>query len=166
VADIGALVPVVMIWPLLAALGEEVGWRGFLLPGLQRRLGALPAALVLGAIWGLWHLPADYIALKAYGDWFVPAFLVNGPIVLGAHAIIMSWLWNRTGGNLLLMVLYHLTITTAAMLAPSGYSDGATGVFAASIGAGCFWVVAIGLMVWRRSDFALAMPAGVTASPA
>jgi membrane protease YdiL (CAAX protease family) len=158
VVDIGALIPVLLIWPLMAGLGEEIGWRGFLLPHLQPRLGVLPTALVIGAIWGLWHLPADYIALKAYGAWFVPAFLVNGPIVLTAHAIIMSWLWNRTGGNLLLMVLYHLTITATAMLAPPGFADGAAGVLAAAIGAGCYWVVAIGLLVWRRNDFTLAAP--------
>ncbi len=152
--DIGPLLAVLAIWPLMAALGEEIGWRGFLLPRLQSRLGTVPAALVIGAIWGLWHLPADYIALKAYGDWFIAAFLLNGPIVLTAHAIIMAWLWNRTGGNLLLAVLYHLTITASAMLLPSGFADGATGVAAAAIGAGCFWVVAIGLLVWRRSDFA------------
>ena len=165
-ADIGPPIAVLLVWPLMAALGEEVGWRGFLLPRLQPRLGAVPAALAIGALWGLWHLPADYIALKAYGSWFVPAFLVNGPIVLTAHAIIMSWLWNRTGGNLLLMVLYHLTITATAMLTPSGFTDGATGVGAAAIGAACYWVVAIGLLVWRRGDFSRTAPPRTTAASA
>ncbi|UJW85014.1 type II CAAX endopeptidase family protein [Devosia sp. SL43] len=154
-SGIGVPIPILLIWPLMAGLGEEIGWRGFLLPRLQPRLGVLPAALVIGAIWGLWHLPADYIALKAYGDWFIPAFLVNGPIVLTAHAIIMSWLWNRTGGNLLLIVLYHFTITASAMVVPSGFTDGARGVLAAAIGAGCFWIVAVGLVTWRGSDFTL-----------
>lgn len=164
-ADVGALIPIILIWPLMAALGEEIGWRGFLLPRLQHRFGILTSALIIGVVWGLWHLPADYIALKAYGDWFIPAFLVNGPVVLTAHAIIMSWLWNRTGGNLLLIVLYHLTITASAMAAPSGFTDGASGVAAAAIGAGCFWVVALALLVWRRNDFTPAASAG-RASPA
>ncbi|MBI4922916.1 MAG: CPBP family intramembrane metalloprotease [Devosia nanyangense] len=165
-ADIGALLPVLLIWPMMAALGEEIGWRGFLLPRLQPRFGILPTALVIGAIWGVWHLPAHYIALKAYGDWFIPAFLVNGPIVLTAHAIIMSWLWNRSGGNLILMVLYHFTITASAMIAPSGFTDGAVGVLAAAIAAGGFWVVAIGLLVWRRTDFIPAASARASASSA
>jgi membrane protease YdiL (CAAX protease family) len=41
----------------LAALGEELGWRGFALPRLQSRIGPLSASLVIGVIWAAWHLP-------------------------------------------------------------------------------------------------------------
>jgi membrane protease YdiL (CAAX protease family) len=57
--DVPTLLPVAIFWPILASLGEEFGWRGFLLPRLQARWGALAAALAIGIIWGVWHLPAD-----------------------------------------------------------------------------------------------------------
>ena len=142
-----------LVWPVLAALGEELGWRGFLLPRFAQRFGLLPAALVVGAIWGTWHLPADYIALKGYGDWFWAAFLLNGPVVLTAHSIIMAWLWRRTSGSLLSSVLYHATITGSAIVAPTAGSDGLPGVLAASTGAAVTWIAAILLLVFHRSDF-------------
>jgi hypothetical protein len=145
--DFVPLVPVLLIWPLLAALGEEMGWRGFLYPRLLARLGWLGAAIIVGLIWGLWHLPADYIALKASGDWFWLAFLVNGPLVLVGHALVMAWLWARTGGSLVVMVLYHLGVTASAIAGPSAGPDAPTQIGLASIGAAAVWLLAIGLHI-------------------
>jgi membrane protease YdiL (CAAX protease family) len=147
-----ALIAVATVWPAMAALGEEIGWRGYMQPRLQARMGGLAAALVIGMVWGLWHLPADWIGLKAYGDWFFAAFLINGPVVLTAHAIILAWLWNRTR-SLAIAALYHFSITGSAMLTPTAGEPGASGVAAAAIGAGLFWLVALGLIFFRRADF-------------
>ncbi|WP_374619103.1 type II CAAX prenyl endopeptidase Rce1 family protein [Devosia sp.] len=148
-----ALLLMALLWPLMAALGEEIGWRGLLLPRLAARLGLLPAALVIGLIWGVWHLPADFVGLKGYGDWFWLAFLVNGPYVLTAHSIIMTWLWKRTGGSLLAAVLYHFSVTASAILAPTAGAEGPSGLAAAAIGATLLWLIAIALIVSRRRDF-------------
>jgi len=139
-----AIIAMALIWPIMAALGEELGWRGFMFPRLIGRFGLIGAALIVGPIWGIWHLPADYIALKAYGDLFWLAFLVNGPFVLTAHALVMAWLWRRSGGNLLLMVLYHFSVTASAMLTPAGGQDW-TGLASAAFTAILLWIVAIGL---------------------
>jgi len=148
-----SLLTVALIWPLLAAVGEELGWRGFLLPRLELRFGLLPAALLIGVVWGMWHLPAHYISMKGYGDWFWAAFLLNGPIVLTAHSIIMAWLWRRTSGSLFAAILYHATITGSAIVAPTSGSDGLPGVLAAGTGAAVLWAAALLLVVIRREDF-------------
>ncbi|HWA19923.1 MAG TPA: CPBP family intramembrane glutamic endopeptidase [Devosia sp.] len=142
-----------LIWPLMAAAGEEFGWRGYLLPRLEQSFGLLRAAFVIGLVWGVWHLPADYVALKGYGDWFLAAFLVNGPIVLTAHSIVMAWLWRRTGGSLLAVIVYHVSITASAMIAPSAGSDGLPGVLSAATGAALVWAAAGALLVFRGNDF-------------
>jgi membrane protease YdiL (CAAX protease family) len=103
-------------WPLMAAVGEEFGWRGALLPLLRARLGALRAALLIGLVWGMWHLPSDWIGLKSQGRWFLPLFLVQGPILLTAHSVIMTWIWERTAGKTLSALLYHFGITASAIL--------------------------------------------------
>jgi membrane protease YdiL (CAAX protease family) len=76
-------------------LGEELGWRGFMLPHLQARLSPLHASIVIGLFHGAWHLPAYGVATL-----FLTVFTVSG-------AIIFTWMYNRTDGNLLLPALMH-----------------------------------------------------------
>lgn len=149
-----ALLLAALVWPLMAALGEELGWRGYLLPRLLDRFNLLTSAVLLGVLWGFWHLPADYIALKGYGGWFWAAFLLNGPLILTGHSIIMAWLWRRSSGSLPIAVLYHFTITASAMLAPSAGTQGVTGLLSAAISAAVVWLAALALLIFRHQDFA------------
>lgn len=107
------------VWPLFSSFGEEIGWRGFALPKMQKRYGVLSASLILGLVWGLWHLPSDYIAYSSYGWRFIPMFILVGPVTLTAHSAIMSFIYNKTNGSLLAMIIYHFTITAMAILSPS-----------------------------------------------
>lgn len=107
------------IWPLFSSFGEEIGWRGYALPKMQKRYGILSSSLLLGLIWGVWHLPSDYIAYSSYGWLFIPMFLLLGPVNLTAHSVIMTFIYNKTKGSLIPMILYHYTITMAAILSPS-----------------------------------------------
>jgi membrane protease YdiL (CAAX protease family) len=84
-------------------LGEEFGWRGFFLPHLLQRRRPLAAALILGVIWWAWHLPTFFIPALSQHELSIPLFLVN---VL-ALSVIMTWLHERTRGDLLLMILVH-----------------------------------------------------------
>jgi membrane protease YdiL (CAAX protease family) len=103
-------------------LGEEFGWRGFALPFLLRRRPPLAAALILGAVWAVWHLPAFFIPTLSQSRLWFPLFLVNSV----ALSVIMTWLYLRTGGDLLLMILVHLM---------ANYSAGVLGVpFNAEVG--------------------------------
>lgn len=82
---------------------EELGWRAFALPLLQRRMGAVAASVVLGLIWGLWHLPAFAISAMAQSGFSLQVFLA-GSVVL---SLLMTFVYNCTGGNVLLMFLMH-----------------------------------------------------------
>jgi CAAX protease family protein len=86
-----------------SASGEEIGWRGFALPHLQAVRSALGASVVLGVVWGVWHLPlyltgADPRPLSLFGPWVVLA---------AAGSVIYTWMYNGTGGSLLIVVLFH-----------------------------------------------------------
>ena len=89
-----------------SALGEEIGWRGYVLPRLQSRMSALSAALLLAPIWALWHLPLWLTG----GPGRTP--LIYAGFVLSAFAlsVLLTWVYNSTGGSLLLVVLLHATI--------------------------------------------------------
>ena len=111
-----AMIMMGLVWPLFSSLGEEFGWRGYLLPRLIRRFGLFRAALLLGLIWEAWHLPMHYMAYRAYGAYMVPAFLSIGFVNLTLSTVIMSVIYARNNGSIKLMVLYHYTITASAIL--------------------------------------------------
>ena len=115
----GPMLALGLMWPLFSSFGEEIGWRGFALPRMQQRFSPLKASLLLGLVWGLWHLPTDYIGYSSYGWVYLLMFLLLGPVTLTAHSVIMTLIYNRSGGSLIPMVLYHYTVTMVAILGPS-----------------------------------------------
>jgi len=97
------LVPITLVTDT-GPLGEEFGWRGFALPRLLRGGRPVSAALILGAIWWAWHLPTFFIPALSQSHLSIPLFLVNSL----ALSVLMTALYLRTGGDLLLMILVHL----------------------------------------------------------
>jgi uncharacterized protein len=92
----------VFIFPGSAG-GEEIGWRGFALPHLQADRSALGASIVLGVVWGVWHLPlyltgADSRPLSLFAAWV---------LITVAASVIYTSIYNGTGGSLLIVVLFH-----------------------------------------------------------
>ena len=98
------------LWILTFGLGEEVGWRGFALPRLQNGHKALTATILLWVFWALWHLPLFFYS---YDFSIVPGMLIG----LLAGAIIFTWLYNSTGGSVLISAIWHglFNYTTACI---------------------------------------------------
>ncbi len=93
---------------LLANPWEEVGWRGFALPRLQRNHSALVATLTVGALWALWHLPLFFwadnpMSRRPFLLWFI------GTV---GDAFIYTWLFNSTRGSVLGVAIYHVLTNT------------------------------------------------------
>lgn len=93
--------------------GEEIGWRGYALPKLQARHGALIASLIIGVIWAFWHVPKFLTAGSAqdYSFWF---YLLDTV----AKSILFSWVYNSTKSSLLLVTLFHASMNTSAVFLP------------------------------------------------
>ena len=104
-------------------LGEEPGWRGFALPHLQPRYGALRGTLLLGVLWNFWHLP-DFLTgaqRSGPGTNFVSLFTINFPIfflMVLAMAVIFTWVSNHTHGSLFMAILLHASINTFGIVQP------------------------------------------------
>jgi uncharacterized protein len=90
---------------------EEIGWRGFALPHLQRRYSALTSSLIIGLAWGLWHWP-NYL-FPADSHWWLLLALI--PMALGT-SVVFTWVYNSTGGSLLAVVVLHGAIYSASVL--------------------------------------------------
>lgn len=106
---IGYIIPLLLINLILGPLGEELGWRGFLGPILEKRFGIVGSAFVVGLIWALWHGPL----------WFVDSpqkeipFLVFAAAVL-CFAVIMATLYKFGGGSLIPVILFHLFVNVSS----------------------------------------------------
>ena len=95
----------VLVLIFAGALGEETGWRGYALPQLQRRFSPLASSLILAALWFGWHLPQFWV-IATYRD-FAPAGYVGMFCGLACGAVVLTWLYNRSGGSILLVAVWH-----------------------------------------------------------
>lgn len=135
--------------------GEELGWRGYALPRLAARFGLARASLLLGVVWACWHVPQFYIA---DADTYHRSFLVWAPQVV-AMSVAFAWLYARTGGSLLLVMLLHAAINNTKDVVPSGTGP-APGVFSLHAPAvswitlGLLWLCAFYLLryAWPPAD--------------
>ena len=97
-------------------LGEEIGWRGFALPRMQSRFGPLRATLLLSVLWAFWHFPEFFSSAQLGGPGTgLSAFYIHLPIFLVmvvAIAIIMTWVFNHTGGSVFIAILLHASFDT------------------------------------------------------
>jgi membrane protease YdiL (CAAX protease family) len=132
------LLGLVLVQILLRGLGEEPGWRGFALPKMLARWNALAASLLLGLIWALWHFhPANFAALLPIAIWFV--------LNVVATTVVYTWVFNNTGGSLLIAVLFHMTLNVAEWVAPIGLFEGDTTGLAIQVAV--LWLVVAALVI-------------------
>lgn len=118
---LGYVIRSVLFTLFVVAIGEEVGWRGWLQPHLQEKFSPLLTTVLIGIVWGLWHWPL-YVIGQYPGEPTLVFVKVGLCIFLG---IFFTWLYNRSGGNLLLMVLLHTALNNTNRVLPMTPSAGA-----------------------------------------
>lgn len=123
----------VIISAIPGAFMEELGWRGFALPRLQNKNNALVASIILGLIWGAWHIPSIM-----YVEGTDVLNMVWAVVNTVSVTILFTWLFNNTRGSLLLVTLFHMSIQ---------YSENFLGVIPTQTANLLKWVVAIIVVV-------------------
>jgi membrane protease YdiL (CAAX protease family) len=101
-----------VLWIALFAgpLGEELGWRGFLLPELQNKFSAITSSLIIGVIWYCWHIPLFFAPFGTLVSGAPLTFLplVTYLIMIICLACLYTWMVNRSKGSVLIAILAHL----------------------------------------------------------
>ena len=131
--------------------GEEIGLRGYALPRLAARVGLPLASLVLGVVWGSWHLPLFFIPGSGYAGTSFPLYVV----AVTAISVAMVWLYWRTGGSLLMTMLMHAAINNTTGIVRSPVSPGLDPFtmrppLTAALTAGVLWAFAAYFLVRMR----------------
>lgn len=141
------------LWFVANGWGEELGWRGFALPRLQRTHSALTSSVLLSIAWAGWHLPAFF---------YVPSYVALGLRVLPgfflgilAGAVVLTWLYNSSQGSVLAAVLWHASFNFVSA-SPNA------GGFAAAVTSTLVMVWAVFIVLRYRAATLAAAPKYVT----
>ena len=89
---------------LIGCAAEEIGWRGFLLPNLQKKYTPFTSSVIVGILWGIWHLnfTGGLLGFVLY------------TVTIIEMSILMTLLYNKTEGNLVLMTVWHFTFNVTS----------------------------------------------------
>ena len=124
------LLPILLAFTILAGLGQEFGWAGFLIPRIQAKYSALISSLIRAGLVFAWHIPLLIISYKQpdiipdfpYGAWMIQKgvpMTILVMVVLGiAWSILSTWILNQTRGSLLLVSVLHGSEIWLALLLP------------------------------------------------
>jgi membrane protease YdiL (CAAX protease family) len=143
-----------------AGIFEELGWTGFAIPQLRRRHGVFFTGLLVGVLWGAWHLLTNVLwsSRVSAGDLALSLFLpasVIGMLVgyLAAFRVLMVWIYDRTG-SLLVAMLMHVSLTASVLiLDPEQMTGTALLTYSFALAAAVWTVVAL-VTVWNRGHLA------------
>jgi uncharacterized protein len=139
--DKGMVIGFALAVGLGAGYLEDLGWTGFALPRLLHRSGWLTAGLLLGSVWGLWHLLADYWGnADTWGPLYAPRFLLWCGASFTAYRILIAWAYSHTN-SLLLAQLMHAGFTGGQVLLAPVLAPSARGLVWYAAFAGALWMI-------------------------
>jgi membrane protease YdiL (CAAX protease family) len=128
---------------------EEIGWRGYLLPIMQRRYSPLAASLAVGVIWALWHAPLAWAEVGyqqsdqpwSYMLWFTASIL---PI-----SCLATWIFNGSGESVPAVTLFHIAVNLADFVVVLPGASGESVLLSTLI----ITALVAGVIVWRDRNF-------------
>lgn len=122
----------------LAGFFEETGWTGFALPRLQSKFSVFVSGLILGLLWAIWHIMADFWGNFAnFGMYWFPTFIIYWILPLTAYRILMAYVYKNTNSILLAQFMHMFYTGTLIAVSPT-----------TSVTEGWLWQVPFGVVLW------------------
>ncbi|WP_320773108.1 CPBP family intramembrane glutamic endopeptidase [Streptomyces sp. CRN 30] len=116
VTVLAAFLPGLVLQMITTGLAEEPGWREFAMPRMQDRYGPLFATVVVGVLWGAWHLPL-FLTEWGGGPGVDPLYVLEFLVTVIAFSFVMTWIFNRTGESMPLVMLSHVGVNNFVSVA-------------------------------------------------
>jgi uncharacterized protein len=119
--DKATLVLVGLATALAAGFFEELGWTGFAIPELRRRYGVVTTGLIVGVLWGAWHLVVYFwVGGPVSGALSLVGYFLDAFLFLALFRVLMVWVYDRTGSLLVAMFMHGSLTASARILMPPG----------------------------------------------
>ena len=148
-----------MVAGLAVGFFEELGWTGFAVPRLRLRYSILTTGLIVGVLWGAWHIMGQVIMASGTYSGALPlqVFLIANTISLligqlPAFRILTVWVYDRTG-SLLVAMLMHVAYTAATMIFEPAAVSGVPLFIYGWVSAAVMWVIAIAVAMANREHY-------------
>lgn len=153
------LYPLGITFGLIAGFFEEIGWTGYAYPRMRSRFGPLGGAVILGLLWGIWHLPVvDSLGTASPHGPYWPAFFVSFVTAMAGLRVLIAWIYTNTGSVLLAQVMHASSTGFLVVLGALRVSPSQEVLWYALYG-GVLWVTVAAIVVARRVRAGAAAPA-------
>ena len=125
----------------VAGFFEEIGWTGFAFPKMRRANNALVPAILLGLLWGTWHIPVvDYLGTSTpHGAYWFPFFLAF-TAAMTAMRVLIAWIYSNTKSVVLAQLLHASSTGSLVIFSPPGVTAAQESLWYA-VYAGVLWLV-------------------------
>jgi uncharacterized protein len=134
-----------------AGFFEEIGWTGFALPELQKKYSVLKSGLILGLIWGIWHLFADYLGANIeLGVHWLPIFLFRYVFAVTFYRVLMVYVYHHTQSIFIAQLMHGCFSGALFAFGPISTHENTAiwnGIFAIALG---LTVIIFYLFVYRK----------------
>ncbi|HEY1468674.1 MAG TPA: CPBP family intramembrane glutamic endopeptidase [Candidatus Acidoferrum sp.] len=140
-----------VLFGVAAGILEEIGWMGFAYPKMSRQLSPFRAAVLLGILWGIWHLPViDFLgaATPHRAAWF-PFFLAF-TAAMTAMRVIIAWVYRHTRSLPLAQLLHISSTGSLVAFSPAGVSPMQEALWYVAYAA-LLWLLVLGFVALRRN---------------
>ncbi|HET8922051.1 MAG TPA: CPBP family intramembrane glutamic endopeptidase [Candidatus Acidoferrum sp.] len=126
---------------IVAGFFEEIGWMGYAFPRMARKRNALGASIVLGVIWGIWHMPViDYLGTATpHGEYWLPYFLAFTAAMTGVRVLI-GWIYTNTKSVALAQLMHASSTGSLVIFSPGGVTARQEAMWY-SVYAAALWVI-------------------------
>lgn len=137
---------------VIAGFVEELGWTGFAFPTMAKKTTALWAAITLGVLWSLWHMPViDYLGTATpHGSYWLSYFL-SFTAAMTAMRVLICWAYANTGSILLAQLLHMVSTGCLVVLGPPRVTAGEEALWYGAYGIALWLVVAIVVSIYGKN---------------